>query len=116
MDPDKHDWDDENFHPATKKDDVVYVGGRKYIAEDAALSPTPSPDAIVRAALERAAEAADAREAKMENAAGSTSHVASRMVMLNRAGEASGCAASIRAIAADPKARAQIIEAAKGVE
>ena len=27
-------WEFDDFNPATTKDDVIYVGSRKYIAED----------------------------------------------------------------------------------
>ena len=66
---------------------------------DAALSPAPSPDAIVRAALDRAAH--DAYVACAE-----TRHVTLGLSV----------SARIENLAADPEARAAIIEQAKGME
>jgi hypothetical protein len=67
-----------------------------------ALSPTPSPDAVVKAALERAAGDAKGRILTLSDG-----------FSLRTANDV---ADTIRALANDPEARAAIIEAAKGME
>ena len=91
-------------------------------ATRAALSPAPSPDDVVMAALERAAERAQRRwELRKEHADKlyemdyKEAKIDSKTVSA-KADEAESIANEIRALAADPKARAQIIEAAKGME
>jgi hypothetical protein len=47
----------DDFNPATMDDDTIYIGTRKYVAADriealeAQLATTPSPEAVVKAAL-----------------------------------------------------------------
>lgn len=113
---------DREFHRYIDAD--IYESAEKCWKHRAeAMRTHPKPDALVRAALDRAAEVADTMDRRMSD------HL-SDAVAAKRAGRndqewkgvgagnasiaASRIAAQIRALAADPEAVAQIIEAAKG--
>ena len=48
---------DDDFHPATMEDDVIYIGTRKYVAADRASQVAPAPSDGLREAAEHALDA-----------------------------------------------------------